>query len=212
MHLPIGVLGEADRPGLGDPLQPRGDIDAVAHQIAVALLDDIAEMDADAELDAALGRHARIALDHGVLHFDRTAHRIDHAAELDQRAVAGALDHPAVVHGDGRIDEVAAQRPQPRQGAVLVGAGQAAEADDVRRQNRDELAGFAHHAPIAVGRRLNAARQSRSRRFRAPLRTPKAAAEGRVPQVLSLNTDRPLIHNDLSRNPGSLGLSACEHN
>jgi hypothetical protein len=52
--LTIGVLGEADRAGLGDTLQPRSDIDAIAHQIAVALLDDVAQMNADAELDAAV--------------------------------------------------------------------------------------------------------------------------------------------------------------
>ena len=59
------------RARLGQAFEPRGDIDAVAHQIAVALLDDVAEMNADAKLDAALGRHAGIALDHPVLHFDR---------------------------------------------------------------------------------------------------------------------------------------------
>ena len=85
MHLPVGVLGEADRAGLGDAFQARGDIDAVAHQVAVALLDDVAEMNADAKLDAAIRRHAGVALDHAVLHFDRAAHRVDHAAELDER-------------------------------------------------------------------------------------------------------------------------------
>jgi class 3 adenylate cyclase len=28
--------------------------------------------------------------------------------------LAGALDHAAVMYGDCRVDEVAAQRPQPR--------------------------------------------------------------------------------------------------
>ena len=111
LDLPIGVLGETDRAGLGDALQARGDIDAVAHQVAVRLLDHVAQMNADAELDPALGRHARVALDHAVLHFDRAAHRVDHAAELDEAAVAGALDDAAVMHGDGGIDQVAAQRP-----------------------------------------------------------------------------------------------------
>jgi hypothetical protein len=37
--------------------------DAVAHQIAVGLLDDIAKVDAYSELDAALGRQAGVALD-----------------------------------------------------------------------------------------------------------------------------------------------------
>ena len=73
LDLPIGVLREADRAGLGDAFEPRGDIDAVAHQVAVALLDDVAEMDADAELDAPVGRHARVALGHAVLHFDRAS-------------------------------------------------------------------------------------------------------------------------------------------
>ena len=35
LHLPIGVLGETDRAGLSDPFQSRGDIDAIAHQIAI---------------------------------------------------------------------------------------------------------------------------------------------------------------------------------
>ena len=57
-HLAVGILGKADRAGLGDPFQTRGDVDAVAHQIAVRLLDDIAQVDADPELDAALRRQA----------------------------------------------------------------------------------------------------------------------------------------------------------
>ena len=137
--LPIGILRKADRAGRGDALQPRGDIDAVAHQIAVALLDHVAEMDADAKLDAALGRQAGIALDHAVLHLDGAAHRVDHAAELDESSVAGALDHATVMHGDGGIDQIAAQRPQPRQDAILVRAGEPAVADDVGRQDRRKL-------------------------------------------------------------------------
>ena len=50
------------------------------------LLDDVAEMDADAELDATLQPARRVAFDHAVLHFDRAAHGVDHAAELcDER-------------------------------------------------------------------------------------------------------------------------------
>ena len=52
LDLPIGVLGETDRARLADALQSRGDVDAVAHQIAVAFLDHVAEMDADPKLDA----------------------------------------------------------------------------------------------------------------------------------------------------------------
>jgi hypothetical protein len=44
LDLPVGLLGQADRAGARDALQPRGDIDAVAHQIAVGFLDHIAEI------------------------------------------------------------------------------------------------------------------------------------------------------------------------
>jgi hypothetical protein len=106
--LAVGVLGQTDRAGLSDSLEPRGDIDAVAHEVAVALLDDIAEMNANPKLNALLGRHAGVALDHSGLDFDRAAHGVDHASELDDRAVAGALDDASVVHGDDRVDQIAA--------------------------------------------------------------------------------------------------------
>ena len=43
LHLTVSVLRQADRPGRGDAFEPRGDVDAIAHQIAVALLDNVAK-------------------------------------------------------------------------------------------------------------------------------------------------------------------------
>ena len=63
IHLSVGVLGQTDRARRGDALQPRGDVHPIAHQIAVALLDDIAEVNADPKDDAALQRHAGVALE-----------------------------------------------------------------------------------------------------------------------------------------------------
>ena len=59
-------------------------------------------------------------------------------------AVAGALDDAPVMDGDGRIDQVAAERPQPRQRAILVRPGEPAIADDVGHQDRREFARFRH--------------------------------------------------------------------
>ena len=89
----------------------------------------------------------RVALDHAGLNLDRAAHGVDHAAELDEAAVAGALDDAAVMQGDGRIDQVAVQRPQPRQNAILVRSREPAKADDIRNQNRRNLPGLAQGAP-----------------------------------------------------------------
>src|ERR1700722_14590942 len=73
LHLMIGVLREVDRAGICDPFQARGDIDAVAHEIAVGLFDDVAQMNADAELDALVCRDTRVAFDHSDLDFARAA-------------------------------------------------------------------------------------------------------------------------------------------
>ena len=52
-------------------------------------------------------------------------------------AVAGALDDAAVMHGDSRVDQVAAQRPQPRENALLVRAGEPAS---TRRRRSTRIA------------------------------------------------------------------------
>ena len=61
-------------------------------------------MNADAKLDAPLRWQACVALDHADLHFDGAAHRVHHAAKLDDRGVAGALDDAAVMSGDGGVE------------------------------------------------------------------------------------------------------------
>ena len=67
-------------------------------------------------------------------------------------AVAGALDDAPVMHGDGRVDQVAAQRPEPRQRAILVRAGEPAVTDDIRDQDRRDLPGLAHSEPPPLAR------------------------------------------------------------
>jgi len=124
----------------------------IGHQIAVVLLDHVAEVDADAILDAALGRQAGVALNHAILNLDGAAHGLHHTAEFGQHAVAGALDDATVVDRDRRVDQVAAKRTQARQGAVLVRFGQPAEADDVGGQDRGQFPGLAHGAIAEGGR------------------------------------------------------------
>ena len=84
LDLAVRVFRQADRPGLGDAFEARGDVDAIAHEVAVALFDYISEMNADAEFDAALGRQAGVALGKAMLQFDCAAYSVDHAAKLDR--------------------------------------------------------------------------------------------------------------------------------
>ena len=120
-HLPIGVLRKTNCARLRNALKPRGDIDAVAHQVAVALLNDVANVNPDAEFDSPVLRHARVTLEEAVLDLDRAADRVHDAAKLDDASVAGAFHDTAAMSGDSRVDEVAAQTPQTREGAILVG-------------------------------------------------------------------------------------------
>ena len=150
LDLPIGVLRQANPARLTDPLQPGGDVDAVAHEIAIRLLDNIAKMNPDAKLDKPLGRKAGVALDHAALHLKRAAHGVDDAAELDDRAVPGALDDAAMMRGDGGVDEVAAKPLRRARVPILIRACEPAISDDVRDKNRRKLSGLAHFGvPLA---------------------------------------------------------------
>ena len=96
-------------PGVGNSLEARGDIDAVAHQVAVAFLDHVAEMDANPKFDALVGRDPSVALDHRPLDFNGAVHCVDDTPELDNCAIAGALDDTSVMgRPSGRSDRCAA--------------------------------------------------------------------------------------------------------
>ena len=210
-HLTPRVLGEANPAGRGDALETRGDIDAVAHEVVVGLLDHVAEMNADAELDAAIFRQAGVAFDHAFLHLDRASHRVDHAAELDQRAIAGALDDAPVMHGDGRVEEVAAQSPEPRERALLVGAGEPAVTDNVRDQDRRDLSRFRHAAPSSV------VRITRGRSAHLPIEGDQAEHRGEPRLHIALSSERYELLGDLlapratrsaARIPGAMSRAA----
>jgi hypothetical protein len=51
------------------------------------------------------------------LQLDGTAQRVDDAGQLDQEAVAGRFDDAAPVLGDLRLDQLAARRLEPGEGA-----------------------------------------------------------------------------------------------
>jgi hypothetical protein len=74
--------------------------------------DDVAEIDADAELDAALFRDTVIAQCHRALQRDSAAHRIDDAGELDEEPVAGRFDDPPAIFRYRRVRQLAADRLQ----------------------------------------------------------------------------------------------------
>jgi hypothetical protein len=71
---------------------------------------------------------------HPLLHRKRAGDGFDDARKLDQEAVAGGLDEVALVLGDLRIDLLAAQPLEARQGAGLVQPHQPTVARDIGRE------------------------------------------------------------------------------
>ncbi len=82
---------------------------AVAHQIADALFDDVAEIYADAEVDAAILGHGGDALEEAVLHLDGAGHGVEHAAEFDDAVAISSFSEPIALRWQG-----APAPPQPR--------------------------------------------------------------------------------------------------
>ncbi len=136
--LVVDGLRDADGAGLGQRLEPGGDVDAVAEDV-VAVDDHVAEIDADPQFETALGRDRVVDGARRALHLDGAAERIDDARKIRQQAVAGGADDPPPMRRDQRVDGAAelAERPM-RAGLVL--AHQTAEPDHVRMQNGGELA------------------------------------------------------------------------
>ena len=106
-------------------------------------------MDADPDFDPLFAAETRVALDHPLLHFDRAADSVDRAAKLGKKTVSRALEDTALADVDGGLDEVATQRPKPRQSAFFVDTREPAEANHVGDQDRDDLPGLVHPAPPA---------------------------------------------------------------
>ena len=92
-------------------LQPRRNVHAVAVEI-VAIDDQVAEVQADAEHKGGVRRLVAVGVGHGLLELDRGAQGIHGASELDQRAVAGQLDQPAAITRQRRLEALLAVFPQ----------------------------------------------------------------------------------------------------
>ncbi|MEZ5865581.1 MAG: hypothetical protein R3D25_16485 [Geminicoccaceae bacterium] len=133
----VDVPRDQNAAGCGQRFQACGDVHAVAVDVVV-VVDDVAEIDADAEPEAlALGQMALARLE-VALDGDGAIHGTDDARELDQRAVAHQLDDVAAMRLHGRLDHGGAQRPEAGMRAPLVGRHQPTVADHVGGENRRE--------------------------------------------------------------------------
>ena len=88
LHLVVHDGRNADPTWLCERLQERGDIDTITVDIAV-LDDNVAEIDADAKLDALVFRDGAVPLCCTLLHRNGTRDSFNNTRKLDQDAVTG---------------------------------------------------------------------------------------------------------------------------
>ena len=129
--------------GLGQCLQARRNIDAVAEDV-VAINDHVSQIDPDAEPDPALFGHVLFTADHRALDLNSASHGIDNARELGQQAVAGVLHNPAAVLPDLRINQLAEMCLQAFVRTLLVGAHKPRITGHVGGKDGGETAGRGH--------------------------------------------------------------------
>ncbi len=162
----------ADAAGLGQRLEPRRDIDPVAKS-SRSIVDDVAEIDADAQQHPPLSGNIEVALGHDLLDRDGAFDRAHGARELRDNAVACDVDDGPAVPGDERQNDRLV-RFEIAHRLFFVAPHEARVASDVRGQNgrkapfvgMEGLRPLGHgvvHATLGLGaRRIVEATQPRS--------------------------------------------------
>jgi len=149
LDLVVNGLRDANGAGLGERLEPGGDVDAVAKDV-VTVDDDIAEIDTNPQLQAALGRGRVVYRTRGPLHLDGATQRVDDARKIRQHAVAGRADDPAAMRCDQRVDG-RAELVQGLMRAGLILAHQPAETGHIGMQDGGEFSLRGGESPEGLG-------------------------------------------------------------
>ena len=115
----LHACGYTDTARLSQALKSGCDVDGVAEDIAV-LDNDVAGIDADAELNAIFQWYSRVSLDDCGLDLGCTPQCVHDTAELGEEAITRRFEEPAVMRGDLRIEQLVADRFDRLESAVLV--------------------------------------------------------------------------------------------
>ena len=155
----VGSAGNRDSSGFGQSLQPISDVHPIAVDV-FTLHDDVTEIDANAEIKPPFWRQESVPFRLLLLDFDRTAHGVDHAVELDQNPITHGLDQPTMVRCDPWLENFLQIGLKARARPLFVDLAQTAIANDIGDQDGCEVTlharsfadYFFHSLPQVVGR------------------------------------------------------------
>jgi hypothetical protein len=111
---------DADAADFGDPLQARGDVDAVAEQIAITL-DHVADGDADAKAHLPARLIRKVPGTQAFLDVDRATHRFDRARKFREHGIACGVENPPIRLGDEVVDHGAIGGETPQRFLFVLG-------------------------------------------------------------------------------------------
>ena len=146
----VDGLGNADRTGFGERLEPGGDVDSIAEDVG-AIDDDVAKIDTDPQLETAFGRDRVVDGTRCPLHLDGAVQRVDHARKISEQAVACGPDDPPTLRHDQRVYGVA-EPSKCLMRARFILTHEAAESDHIGMQDRGKfplLRGSSAHEIVA---------------------------------------------------------------
>jgi hypothetical protein len=118
-HIVMNPRRYTDPTRIGALLQTRGDIHAITMNV-VAIDDDIAQIDADAQHQLLRRRDMGIAFGHALLDFQRTLGGFDNAGKFQQQPIAHGLDDTPATGRDRRVDQLSPMGAQCCKRAGLV--------------------------------------------------------------------------------------------
>ncbi len=139
-----------DTAGLGQRLDPRRDVDAVAEDVAF-LGDDVAEIDPDPHRDALFLGQRPVRLRDRIAQSGGTARRLDDVVEISEDYLGGLFEDVSAEFADLRFDDPGQKPPQLGKVLLLVAGEQAAVAgyQYSRKPARDTLCPFVEHGSRA---------------------------------------------------------------
>src|SRR5262249_45815051 len=124
---------DVDAAGLGERLEPRGDIDAIAEDIAL-LDDDVVKVHPQAQRNASVGQQCPVQSRNRLAQCGGAAYRFDDALELDQHPVAGPPDDISAGLEDLWLDDFGQKESNPGEAVSLVSGEKPTVADEQDRR------------------------------------------------------------------------------
>ena len=128
------TVRHTDAARLAKCLEPSRNVDPIAKDIAT-FYDDVASIDANAELDPHLGWHVGVSGDHATLYRNGASHRMNHACKFHQHSVTGASDDPPAVLFDLGIEQRGQMFVQPGVRTLLISTHKPTVARHIGHEN-----------------------------------------------------------------------------